>query len=323
MLTIRAIDEGELEAFAALDPTAPDMASTLRGLWSDGSSRPAWTLVAEDGDRLVGRAALFTEELGCGLPIVEGRLAGLWVADEPGALAVAQGLIERAVELGRGVTPFIERRLNAEVHPRKEFWVAALRNAGFDLFQEKQGFVWTDAGQVLPAPTRLAFNPIRAAGTEAFAAAMAATIPGTLDRNDRFYLDTCGAAGWGHEMVGALEADDDEGWLIATEPDGSLAGYVAVGRFEEGVGTIVHIGVAPDRRGRGYVDELLQAANLAARARGYRSMLSDVDVENAPMLAAMERNGHLPGVRPWHVWAYRRELGLPGSPATAGRGALE
>ena len=28
----------------------------------------------------------------------------------------------------------------------------------------------------------------------------------------------------------------------------------------------------------------------------------------APMLAAMERNGHLPGVRPWHVWAYRRAV---------------
>ena len=309
MLTIRAIDEREVEAFASLDPATPGMATTIRALWSDGSGRPAWTLLAEDQGVPVGRGALFTEELGCGLPIREGRLAGLWVMrDTDSAVAAARGLLERAIELASGETPFIERRLNAELHHDIGFWQAALADAGFSLFQEKQGFVWTDDGQALPAPTRLTFRPLSEVGAEAYAAAMAATIPGTLDRNDRFYLDACGAEGWGREMVGALEAGDEGAWQVARAPDGTLAGYVAVGAFEDGVGTIVHIGVAPGRRGRGFVNELLQAANRAARDRGYRSVLSDVDVHNAPMLAAMERNGHRSGVRPWHVWAYRREV---------------
>jgi len=309
MVTIRAVDESELEAFAALDATTPGLATTIRELWAEGSGRPAWTLVAEDEGVPVGRAALFTEELGCGLPIREGRLAGLWVKRETeSATAAAQRLLDRATELASGETPFIERRLNAELHHDIGFWQAALLDAGFSLFQEKQGFVWTDAGQALPAPTRLSFRPRSEIGAEAYAAAMAASIPGTLDRNDRFYLDACGAEGWGREMAGALEAGDEDAWQVAREPDGTLAGYVAVGAFDEGVGTIAHIGVAPNRRGRGYVDELMRAANRAARARGYRSVLSDVDVDNSPMLAAMERNGHRPGVRPWHVWAYRREV---------------
>ena len=307
MVTIRTIREDELEAFAALDPKTPGLIGTLRELWDNGSGRPEWTLLAEDAGRPVARVALFTEPFGCGLDLREGRLAGLWVDRRSRSHADgARVLLDAAADLAGDVTPFIERRLNPEVHPDIPFWRTALEHAGFALFHEKEGFVWTDDGGALPVPRRLSFTSLVEVGRTAYASAMAATIPGTLDRNDRFYLEACGAAAWGTEMVGAADHADERGWLLAHERDGTLAGYVAVGSFEEGVGTIVHIGVVPDRRGRGYVDELLRAANRAARDLGYRSMLSDVDTENVPMLAAMERNGHLRGIRPWHVWVYRR-----------------
>src|SRR5918994_1277941 len=309
MVTIRAIGEDELDAFAALDPCTPGLMGTLRQLWDDGSGRPEWTLLAEDAGRPVARVALFTEPLGCGLDLREGRLAGLWVdRRSPSHADAARLLLDEAADLAAEATPFIERRLNPEVHHDIPFWRSVLERAGFALFHEKEGFVWTDDGGALPGPRRLSFTSLADVGRAAYAAAMAATIPGTLDRNDRFYLEACGAAGWGTEMVGAADPADERGWLLAHEPDGTLAGYVGVGGFEEGVGTIVHIGVVPERRGRGYVDELLVAANRAARELGYRSMLSDVDTDNAPMLAAMDRNGHRPGVRPWHIWAYRREV---------------
>ena len=308
MVTIRAIEEDELDAFAALDPTTPALVGMLRELWDNGSGRPEWTLLAEDAGRSVARAALFAEPFGCGLDLREGRLAGLWVdRRSPSHAEAARLLLDEAADLASGAMPFIERRLNPEVHRDIPFWRTALEHAGFALFHEKEGFVWTDDGGALPVSRRLSFTSLAEVGRTAYATAMAATIPGTLDRNDRFYLDACGAAAWGTEMVSAADPSDERGWLLAHERDGRLAGYVGVGGFEEGVGTIVHIGVMPERRGRGYVDELLKAANRAARELGYRSMLSDVDTENAPMLAAMERNGHRRGVRPWHVWVYRRE----------------
>jgi GNAT superfamily N-acetyltransferase len=135
---------------------------------------------------------------------------------------------------------------------------------------------------------------------------MGQAIGGTLDRNDRYYLARCGPDGWGRQMVAYCEPGDEGSWLLAFEPDGTLVGYVAVGGFEAGVATIAHVAVVPERRGRGYINDLLMAANAAARQRGDLSMLSDVDMLNAPMLAAMERAGHLRGIRPWHVWAYRR-----------------
>lgn len=54
----------------------------------------------------------------------------------------------------------------------------------------------------------------------------------------------------------------------------------------------MHIGVAAGQRGHRYIDQLLRLANRAARSRGWAGMLSDVDVGNSPMLAAMERNGY-------------------------------
>ena len=309
--TVRPIAADELEWFAALDPTTPGIAQQLSSMWSEGACRPEWTLVVEDdGGIAIGRGALFTDPLGCGLDIREGRLAGLWLDwAHPQHRDAGRRLLDAAADLARGSTPFIERRLNPEVHGDIARWRSVLEGAGFALFQEKEGFVWTDGGDALPAPERLSFTSISEVGVDAYAAAMGATIGGTLDRNDRWYLAICGPGGWGREMVNALEPGDERSWLLAHEPDGTLAGYVAVGAFEDGVGTIVHIGVAPARRGRGYVDELLRAANRAARERGYRSMLSDVDTVNVPMLAAMERNGHRRGPRPWHVWAYRRSVG--------------
>ena len=308
VLTVRAIREDELDWFVGLDPDAPGFEATIRELWASGDGAPDWTLVAERDAQPVGRVALYTEPLGCGLPIREGRLAGLWLDWSDGNhLAVARELLDAVTRLASGRTPFVERRLNPEVHADLDRWGEVLEESGFDLFQEKRGFTWTDPGGDLPL-ARLRYRSLSEVGRVAYAEAMGEAIQGTLDRNDRFYLDACGPAGWGRQMVQFAEPDDEAGWLLAYEDDGALAGYVAVGPFEEGLGTIVHIGVVPDRRGQGYVDDLLRAAARAARGQGFSRMLSDVDTLNAPMLAAMGRNGHLPGVRPWHVWAYRRAV---------------
>ncbi|MEM9491708.1 MAG: hypothetical protein AAGC55_21355, partial [Myxococcota bacterium] len=61
----------------------------------------------------------------------------------------------------------------------------------------------------------------------------------------------------------------------------------------------------PEQRGNGYIDELLRAGTRAAIAAGFDSMLSDADVDNTPMTAAFERNGHRGDGRPWHKWHYR------------------
>jgi ribosomal protein S18 acetylase RimI-like enzyme len=179
------------------------------------------------------------------------------------------------------------------------------------LFQEKEGFLWTP--ETSPAPSvepALTFRPITDVGRELYAATMSRATEGTLDRQDRYYAALVGRSGWGPEMLAFLTDEDASSWLLALDATGEVAGYVALGAFSEaGRGTIVHIGVVPELRGRGYVSELLAACNEAALRRGFERVLSDVDVDNGPMLAAMERAGHLAAATPWHVHHYRLEIG--------------
>lgn len=69
--------------------------------------------------------------------------------------------------------------------------------------------------------------------------------------------------------------------------------------------TIASIGVLPDHRGRGYVDDLVLAGTAAARAAGHTAVLSDVDTVDLTMARAMRRAGHRDDVRPGHVWHHR------------------
>jgi RimJ/RimL family protein N-acetyltransferase len=203
-----------------------------------------------------------------------------------------------------------------DAHANPEYMTAAdVRRSVFEaanlpLFQEKEGFVWTpDSSPAPPAEPRLTFRPVTEAGRALFGATMSRATEGTLDRQDRYYAALVGRDGWGPEMLNFLTDADASSWLLGYNGAGAAVGYVAIGTFgQESRGTIVHVGVSPGHRGNGYIDELLAAGNAAALERGFETVVSDVDIENPPMLAAMERAGHHAAATPWHVHHYRLEL---------------
>jgi ribosomal protein S18 acetylase RimI-like enzyme len=306
--TVRAIGVGELARFDELDPGAR-IGEDLAAAWADGSSRPEWTLVAEVDGRPMARGALVVEPTGGGVEALEGTAAFLWAdvahPDHPDALkAVLDGLADRLRPLGPTT---LNRRLNRERHADIDRMRILLERAGFTLLQEKEGFGWSHDLPAPPASGRLAFRSLGEIGLDAYRDVMAAATAGTLDGNDRYYVELCGPTPWATEMLGYREPEDDDSWLIGCLPDGAPVGYVAVGALgETETWTIVHIGVVPEHRGHGYVRDLLAAADVVARRRSFTAGLSDVDVENAPMMAAMAWAGHRPDLRRWHIWHYRR-----------------
>ena len=67
--------------------------------------------------------------------------------------------------------------------------------------------------------------------------------------------------------------------------------------------TIFYVGVVPDMRGQGYVNDLLAAGTatlLEARTKSDKPLIADTDISNAPMAAAFERAG-------WSRFAGRQE----------------
>jgi GNAT superfamily N-acetyltransferase len=263
----------------------------------------------------VNGAVGFAVEAG-GRELASGELlAGSHLGDETGRLINvrwAQGQAEAArAVIGAAVAsagPGAELHLtaNAEVDDWLDDRLALFESCGFTLWQEKEGFWWADGGQDLPAPQGVIVRTLAEIGRERFAGVIAACTAGTLDRVDADAIGSMGGGAWAAALMSdAARPGEEDSWLVIENAGGDAAGYVAVCAFGPDTGTIVHIGVAGGHRGHGYIDQLLRLANRAARARGWTGMLSDVDVENTPMLAAMARNGHQAGSRPWHRWMYR------------------
>jgi ribosomal protein S18 acetylase RimI-like enzyme len=273
----------------------------------EGATRPEWCFIAESDGEEVARAGFLSQEPPADAPI-EIYLFGLDVRwNRPQAVDAARRLLETALPAVASVGAPVDARTNPAVHDDYEQRRDLFDSAGMGLFQEKQGHYWqAGAAPMAARSSRLSFRPYADIPRHEFLAVLSQGPAGTLDRNDRYYFDLTGPVGWAKVMEGFLGPGDEATWKVGYDPTGIPVGYVMLSGFDEDeTGTIAHIGVVPDQRGNGYVNDLLAEATNDAAVRGFTSILSDTDVLNAPMIAAFERAGHRAGVRPWHVWHYR------------------
>jgi RimJ/RimL family protein N-acetyltransferase len=301
-----------VEDFVGMAGDPDGYAETVADMWASGESRPDWSFILEDGGERLGRIAYRVDEtcqpefLG-DLPSHELFVYGWWLPWEHDPRHAGTTLVSRSVEqLPEDLPNVVQLRLNAAFHAHVGVRVQVAEASGFELFQEKEGVLWEDDGVPVQVSDRLRFHPVSEVGREAYRSVLGSAGRGTLDRNDRYYYRLAGEQNWSNVFMSFLGPDDEDMWLLGSFPDGTPVGFVGVSPFDEpDVATIAFVGVAPEHRGHRYIDDLLTAGNAVAQRRGFRSVLSDVDTVNAPMLAAMERNGHHADRHPWHVWHYR------------------
>lgn len=316
--TVRSITRPEDFAIEG----APDQTDALMEMWKEGESRPDWCFVLEEGGEVVGRVGFSVlptcppEFLG-ELPPDELFLFGLWLPWDDDPVGVGLTLIPEALRrIDEDVPDRLQVRTNVEVYPEHAHRVALFDALGMDLFQEKQGFTWVDDGSPVEVPDRLTFHTVDEAGRDHYRDVLAGVGEATLDRNDFYYRSHMDPQDWGSVYMTFLDDSEAPMWLLALLPDGEPVGFVAVSEFDEpDTATVAFIGVLPQHRGNGYIDDLLAAGTAAAQRQGFTSILSDVDTLNAPMMAAMERAGHHAGARPWHIWHHAGSVSRLVSPA--------
>lgn len=261
----------------------------------------------------LGPRVPFTAEAGGALLAGSELMARSWMGDRTGRLLYARWergqreagrlVIEAAIATAEP-GEVLNAATNADIHADPAERIAVLEACGFELWQEREGFWWADRGQDLPRPERMTARCLAEVGTGRFAELIAACSAGTLDRIDADAAAAMGPADWAAALLGSAA---ESTWLLAEDTaSGQTLGYVAIGEFDPGVGTITCIGVAPEHRGRGHVDALLKLANRTARERGFRAMLSDTDTLNVPVREALRRNGHRSEATAWHGWVHRR-----------------
>ncbi|MEV5890379.1 GNAT family N-acetyltransferase [Nonomuraea fuscirosea] len=168
-------------------------------------------------------------------------------------------------------------------------WEAAGR-AGLTEELERLRYEWTDGPVPEPSP-RLVFRGDD--DDEVFAAAFARVARGTLDAHTRQALAVMDPMEQAREDVRDYRSMDGERawWRLAHDLDGELVG-VALPSANAAGPVVGYLGVVPERRGQGYVDDLLAEITRSHALRGVRRIVADTDAGNLPMARAFERAGY-------------------------------
>ena len=93
------------------------------------------------------------------------------------------------------------------------------------------------------------------------------------------------------------------GELAYDKPEGDLVGLIMPARNPTSP-VIDYIGVVPERRGEGYVDDLLARGTATLLSAGAERIRADTDTANAPMADAFRRAGYAEFARRREYEAY-------------------
>ena len=298
-LTVRPlIDRGELDRFLELryvldDELADDLAA--------GRRRPEWMWIALRDDRVLGRAAWWGPDgaespalfdffdVDDELPVDEGIAVGLALVGEALRTMLPEGT--EPPEYGRFLPP--DWRDEPAVRQAIETRFAVLEKLGARPLVERLRLEWR-AGTRLPEPSsRLSFRPVRDRGE--LIDLMVPVLEGTLDAHSRSDLERMTpreVAAKHHDEEFAGFASPHDWWQVGETEAGTPVGFVIPARNVYNA-VIAYLGVLPDHRGHGYVDDLLAAGTRILAEQDVPRVRASTDVPNVPMAAAFARAGYV------------------------------
>ena len=323
-MIFRSATEADLERVLPLmipDPVNGLTADTYRIRSHSRQYRPEWTWLAEEHDGRddppVAVAVWWGEPRGS-LP---SALDGMWVAESVPAADRAQLAAELLSDAHLAYAKYAESAapgnhdtyeppschifLPGDWRDRPgavaalEWRQEAARLAGLTQRLERLRYEWT-AGAGLPGlkgpkdrEGRLRFRA--EPDDEVFVDVLAQILAGTLDATTRQRAARVGPRQQAREDV-TFYRDGMRGerswWRIAETQDGRTAGFGIPSRNVE-YPVVGYLGVLPDQRGHGYVDEILaEITRILATEAGATVIHADTDLENRPMAAAFERAGY-------------------------------
>ncbi len=273
-----------------------DVRAYLDRTIATGAMRPEWCYVAEDVSGVVGRVAAWTLPPS-DVPLDLVLLDVPW--EEPDS-RVGEALLRHVFgdmrALGGERVGYV-----IDEPPREPFWqdnvaarIALLERVGFRLTRETSRFELLIRD--VPEPSmRLTFRDLTAVGQEAFLDAIRLVSDGTLDQEILEEREREGPEGAARLLWGLLTKlrYEPSWWQLAYDHEGTLVGQV-MPCANPGAATIGYIGVVPEQRGKGYVDDLMAQTTRTLNAAGYDRIVADTDLQNAPMAAAFGRAGYAP-----------------------------
>lgn len=277
-----------------VDPVAIVDAERYRVELEQRQYRLEWSWLHEVDGKLLARA-LWWAPPGAENPV---SLDCLWVdesVEDPARLAaelLAAGHAALAADRLPGLTLTVDVGWRADAAAvRAVAWrTDAAASAGLTESIERLSYAWEEGMPLPERSTRLRFTP---ADDDAFLRVFAAVAQGSLDLLTLHNLDTMGVDGQAaDDLEFYLSLPGDRGaWRLAHAMDGSLVGFIIPSRSAYDA-SVSYLGVVPEHRGKGFVDDLLAEITLVHAASGAPRITGTTDTTNAPMAAAFLRAGY-------------------------------
>ncbi|MFF0868909.1 GNAT family N-acetyltransferase [Nonomuraea sp. NPDC003560] len=265
----------------------------LLSFLESGDYRHAWIWIAEENGEILARAVWWGSP-DAGKPLALDCLYVHPSVDDPiGLAADLLGHAHAAYDDKPAYHVFVSNGWRDD--PTSAAAIAwrrtAAGRAGLTEELERLRYEWTaEAGAPKPSG-RLEFRGED--DDELFVAAFRRVAVGTLDHHTREALVTMDPDAQARQDVAGYRSMPGERswWRLAYTADGELAG-VALPSANGGGPVVGYLGVVPEHRGRGYVNDLLGEITRNHAARGVQRIVADTDAGNVPMARAFERAGY-------------------------------
>jgi len=311
-LIYRPVTPSDLERLRELlvaDPASPLTARQFQIRFDNGECRPEWSWIAEEPGEAPAAAAIWW---GTPRDVLPATLDGLFAtaqagsapaADAEDSARLAAGLLAAAHDAyaaaGLKHPPDFHMFLPPDWRDRPEVIKAAnwrlnaARRAGLTEMLERLRYEWTPAARVPQSAGRLTFRP--EADDDVFVDLFDRTLSGTLDVTSRKEAEASGARAQAvSDVMFYRERMNGQRswWRVAETSSGDLAGFGIPSR-NTAVPVVGYLGVLPEHRGHGYVDEILaEVTRVLVAEAGATTIHADTDLENRPMAAAFDRAGY-------------------------------
>lgn len=292
-MIVRSIKPEEVAEFCMVgldEEKAHDFKEKMLKAWEENRSYPEWCFVVEEDGLFIARTAFDI------FPSEPRNLMvwALYVPEGEDYLGIGEKLFKEAINYFRDKE---FKLLQYHLYGKDDSKFGQSRKlylkSGFQIHQEKKNYLFTEE-QLPELSGRLTYKSLRVVGEEKYINAIKRVTEKTLDTYDEKDVNELGAEEAARNSFYMLKDIDhnEEWWKLAYEHNGDFIGLIVPHKFNDRVGAINYIGVIPEKRGNGYVNDLLIIGTGILKDNGIEEIIADIDINNFPMENALKSVGY-------------------------------